>query len=324
MNDITQLNGNVTLTPRDDFSEFGIRTSDLIFNGQSTKYQAIAKNGELVAIMTKVYKVMPNEQVKTEVESLLDRIGAKAFKPSQSKFNWHETHDDGAIFNGPLETQMSLSYLFGDKFDITGAGDYVQTGFNVINSEDGTYGLGISPFVLRNSCDNRMYHLSHENILGASVSQKVGNESYYKNQRGEGDGGKFDVAQNNILTARKELRKLKTSRRHSKNLNLEYIYDVVGNIRQFSDKVIQRYKEMVDLKVNQVTAERLAKAMPKRVTDDLSWMGIDKKTGEVTLKDVTQWKAFNDITQSLTYGEAGFAPTFKNYKALDKIMVAVK
>jgi hypothetical protein len=311
MTNFEQLNGNVTLTPRDDFSEFGIRTDNLSFNGLPTKYQTINKNGELVAIMTKVYKVMPNEQVKTEVESLIDRIGAKPFVPAKSKYDWCETDDKGASFNGPLRTQMSLSYLFPEKFDITGEGDHVRTGFNVINSEDGTYGLGISPFVLRNSCDNRMYHLSHENILGERVRGIVN----LKN--------KAEVSAN-IRTARGELRKLKTSRRHSKNLDLEYIYDVVGNIKQFSTKVIDRYREMYELKVNQVMADKLAKAMPKRVTDGLNWMNINKKSGAVTLKDVGQWDAFNDITESLTYGKAGFAPTLKNYKALDKIMVAVK
>ena len=302
----------IQTSSRDEFPEYGIKTENVFFNSVPTKYQAITKHGEFVTFMTKSYYVMPNGQIKKTVEEMLPRIGASAFVPKNSKYGWHESGDkDGAIYNNALETQMTLSYLFPEKFDITGAGDFVETGFSVINSEDGTYGLTISPFVLRNSCDNRMFHLAHESIVGYQSGKTV-----QKNQL-------LAQGQQNVKLARDELQTLKLSRRHSKSLDLDYIVDVIKNIKTFSNKVIDRYQEMYQLKVNQATAEKLAKEMPKRVLDDCRWIDIAKNTGKVTLKDVTEWDAFNDITKSLTYGKSVLSATLATYKQLDRIMVTV-
>ena len=298
--------------PREEWTEYGLKTENVFFNNVPTKFQAITKHGEFVTFMTKSYFPMPNGQVKSTVEGLLEKVNAEAFIPANSKYGWHESGDkDGAIYNNALETQMSLSYLFPEKFDITGSGDTVKTGFSVINAEDGTYGLTISPFVLRNSCDNRMFHLAHESIVGYQSGKTV-----QRNQL-------LAQGQENVKLARDELKTLSLSRRHSKQLDLDYIVDVISNIKTFSDKVINRYKEMYQLKVNQATAEALAKAMPKRVLEDCNWLDIAKNTGKVTLKDVTEWDAFNDITKSLTYGKSVLSATLATYKKLDRIMVTV-
>lgn len=306
-------NSNLLQTSsRDEFPEYGIKTENVFFNNIPTKYQAITKHGKFVTIMTKSYYVMPNGQIKKTMENILPKVGAKPYVPANTKYGWHESGDkDGAIYNSSLQTQMTLSYLFPEKFDITGAGDFVETGFSVINSEDGTFGLTVSPFVLRNSCDNRMFHLAHEKIVGYETGKTV--------QRND----LLVQGQQNVTLARAELDTLSLSRRHSKSLNLDYIVDVVANIKTFSQKVIDRYQQMYQLKVNQATAEALAKAMPKRVLDDCKWIDVAAKTGKVTVKDVTQWDAFNDITKSLTYGKSVLSATLSTYKQLDRILVTV-
>ena len=101
-----------------------------------------------------------------------------------------------------------------------------------------------------------------------------------------------------------------------------------GKTLVFASAIIENIKPNFGIQALILTptrelAEQLAKALPKRVTDDLKWLDIGKKTGKVTIiGDVTQWEGFNDITKSLTYGKSAFSATLKTYRTLDKIMVA--
>lgn len=285
-------------------------------DGSRTNQLAIEKHGRVVNVMTQAYFVVPNFQVQEIIDKLLDHkaIGAKKFQPSKKKHaKWLQTEVSN-MFTDVTDTEMVSSYVFPEIFDITGKGDHVQCGFNVRNSESGSCAFSISPFTHRDSCDNRMFHLANEKILGYGVTISVGVDDVLKEAKKKIQQAKQDYSE--IIRGFKKP--------HTKSLKVDLIENALISVRLGAQNVINRYKEMYDLKIRKVQAEQLAKRMPKFVLDDLSWLKVNKKN-EVTFdKDVTEWDAFNDITKLLTHEGRSFRPTLNQYRHLDKILVQVK
>ena len=89
---------------------------------------------------------------------------------------------------------------------------------------------------------------------------------------------------------------------------------------------------MSELQVSAEQAELLAKRLPVKLTDTLSWLNVsdnrDKKTDKLIGKagtlsrDVDQWEAFNDLTHELSNNtDRAFLSTNESYAQVDKILI---
>src|SRR3990172_1060597 len=289
----------------------------LNLDGSRTNQLAIEKHGRVVNCMTTSYYVVPNFQIRELIKQLIERkeISATEYRPSNKRHGKWLQNEVGGVATDITDTEMVSSYIFPEKFDITGAGDFVKTGFSLRNSEAGHSALSISPFTDRNSCDNRMFHLAHEQILGFGVEINV-------------------TPNKALIEAKKNIREARANfdgvirgfkKPHTKSLKIEIIEKALIAVRLQSQNVINRYREMYQLKIQKVQAEAIARRMPKFVLDDLAWLHVGKKKEEITFdKDVTQWDAFNDITKLLTHQGRSFRPTLDQYRKLDTILVKVK
>lgn len=294
---------------------YGNLKEKIILNrdGSHTNQLAIEKFGRVVNVMTTQYWVVPNFDVIKQVEPILTKkeINAKRFAPNKSEKTYRWANGVGHKSFNVEQTEMAATYMFGDKFDITGHGDFVETGFSIRNSESGKAAFSISPFTYRNSCDNRMYHLASEKILGAGVLLSIVPDEALLKQR------------QRIADVRQEysevLRGFKKS--HTKSLKLDLIEKAIIAVKLGAEQVINRYKEMYDMKLLKAQAEAISKRIPTFVTKQLDWLKVEKD-GEIKFeKDLTQWEAFNDLTRILTHDGRNFAPTLNQFRRVDEILV---
>jgi hypothetical protein len=295
---------------------YGNLKEKIILNpdGSHTNQLAIEKYNRVVNFMTTSYWVVPNFDILRVVTPILEKsgIGAKPFTPSNedSSFRWMNSNRNTGY--DPNGTEMVSSYVFGEKFDITGNKDFVQCGFTIRNSESGKGAFSISPFTHRNSCDNRMYHLASERVLGAGVLVQLAPDEAM-------------CIQKDRIMAEKErfgeiIRGFKKS--HTKTINLKLIERAILTVKLGGEQVINRYKEMYQMKILKAQAEAIAKKMPQFITKNLDWLTIKEKTGEVSYKsDTSQWDAFNDLTRLLTHEGKNFIPTLNQFKKVDEILV---
>jgi hypothetical protein len=300
-------------------SGYGNLKEKIILNpdGSRSNQLAIEKHGRVVNVMTSMYWVVPNRDILEVVKPILSdhTVNATPLKPSNTKFSWANRAD--YIAEDKIGTEMFASFLFEDlTFDITGNNDMVKVGFSVRNSESGKGAFSISPFTWRNSCDNRMYHLANERILGRS-------------------GIEILQATPDLVAKKEQIKKAKEQysevlrgfkKPHTKSIKIDLIKEAIQSVRLGAEQVVNRYKEMYRLKVQKVQAQQIARRMPKFVLDELSWLEISKK-GKILEsydKDISQWDALNDITKVLTHKGKSFAPTMRQFKTIDEILVAQK
>jgi hypothetical protein len=276
---------------------------------------AIEKHGRVVNFMTTAYHVLPNYDIHKLVSPLLSdkNINAVPLDTSNQRHGQWTGKRVGHTVYDTDGTDMVSTYMFPEEFDITGNNDKVKCGFTFKNSEAGHGAFSVSPFTLRNSCDNRMYHLAHESILGFGVRIEVEKTLTLQDKVKQIVDAKADYS--------KDIRGFK--KRHSNSLRLEDITKALIQIRLGAENVINRYKEMYELKVLQVQAEQIARRFPKFVLETLDWIEYDAKKDVVDFvdPDVLQWDAMNDITKALTHEGKTFAPTLHQYKILDQILV---
>ncbi len=309
---------------------------------EPTNYQRIQYNGRFVNYMSTMYNVLPNEDVLKTADLVASVIDAKHSVPKQPKKftaqtgNWCKPK--GHVLSNPEETTMIAHYTIGDPIDVTGAKDMVEFGFGVGNSIDGKGGaFKVFPYTYRTVCDNVAYHIASSATLhtGVSAPQLENTKKSFSfnihsvsaaDKVKLGNDPELEKCIDIVKNAKKEFNQVNFKKAHFNTLNLEYVTNSILSVVE-QGKVLQKaYRDMYNTKVTLKNAQKLFDKIPKSIMTGekvSAWLDYDKKDQKLTLKkDVTEWKAFNDITNELTFGQRGFKPTLEAYSKLDEILVA--
>jgi len=89
---------------------YGYQEKILLFRGNNTRYKAIVKDGCLVAIVSRRYKLIPNEDVKTAVMEIARKRG---FRVSIAEPDWRlymfiEKNSTGVMVSNSVDGTISL------------------------------------------------------------------------------------------------------------------------------------------------------------------------------------------------------------------------
>lgn len=271
--------------PQDWIQKYGIHTYELSVNSGEKKKQLVMKGNRLVEVFTPSYQVLPNEIVIEEFDRIAGEIGAVPFKANWDH-GWYEQHKEKPnVIMGQYGDSVACLYTLGRLQDtLVTKDDPVDIGIVGRNSIDGSAGFGVSIFTYRKICSNMMMHLASEKMMHVTDIAKLRNFAKETSQNPE------------VLAS--------ITRKHTKNLDKSSIKESIELVLQGAENVVNRYKDMVLEKITLEQAKKIARVMPTKICESLNWLGEDEKTNEIKILDenVSQWKAFNDITDCLTNG----------------------
>ena len=122
------------------FDQYKLYQAPVKFMGKETRYKAIIKDNQLVAIVGKKYKLLPNEVVVEVAKEIAEKVGAVPFERQNVMYN-------------KRSTRVFVSYILPDREDVIG-NDKVHPGFTIQNSIDATLAFSCSGFTYRTICRN--------------------------------------------------------------------------------------------------------------------------------------------------------------------------
>ncbi len=132
----------------DRWAQYGLSEPEIVFQNDETRYKAIVRNDELVAILGKGYKLFPNEEALKIADSSAKLAGLEPFDPFKIPGIKTEDH----VLYSDNGHKIRAIYTAGkiDKVD----GDEVNVGVNVFNAIDGSSSFGCGLFTFRSICSN--------------------------------------------------------------------------------------------------------------------------------------------------------------------------
>jgi len=147
------------------FAQYNLYQAPLRFMSKDTRYKAIIKEGQLVAIVGKTYKLLPNEVAIEIAKDVAAKLGAVPFA------------EDNIMYNKRL-TRVFVSYILPDSESVIG-NDTVHPGFTIQNSIDATLAFSCSGFTYRTACKNgvmvgfkRLSTVYHKHTGGLEVEKE--------------------------------------------------------------------------------------------------------------------------------------------------------
>jgi hypothetical protein len=291
----------LSLKTKETFRKYGIKTYNIEANGKDwNKYQFIERKGNPIAILSSKYQVLPNELVIEKADQIAQKLDAKPFTfDDRNWFSKYEVHEH--VLASANLASMSALYVFKEDVDITGEGDYVHLGYSVGNAIDGSRAFSVAIFTFRRVCSNFMLHLHSEKML-----KVVNGEQITANLR---------LNQTQTLAS--------VSRRHTKSLSTKMVLPTIRAVIKSADTVVQRYRAMKKTELLEKQAAQVVNYLPKRVYGVLPYIDVNSDNNKVTVtQKVSQWQAFNDLTQALSHGKGSFGTTLDQMRRLDAIFVA--
>jgi hypothetical protein len=291
----------LSLKTKETFRKYGIKTYNIEANGKDwNKYQFIERKGNPIAILSSKDQVLPNELVIEKADQIAQKLDAKPFTfDDRNWFSKYEVHEH--VLASRNLASMSALYVFREDVDITGEGDYVHLGYSVGNAIDGSRAFSVAIFTFRKVCSNFMLHLHSEKML------KVVN--------GEQITADLRLNQTQTLAS--------VSRKHTKSLSTKMVLPTIKAVIKSADCVVQRYRAMKKAELLEKQAAQVVNYLPKRVYGVLSYIDVNQDNNKVTItQKVSQWQAFNDLTQALSHGKGSFGTTLDQMRRLDAIFVA--
>jgi hypothetical protein len=295
------MRSRLSLKTKESFRKYGIKTYNIEANGKDwKKYQFIERKGNPIAILSSKYQVLPNELVIEKADQIAQKLDAKPFTfDDRQWFSKYEVHEH--VMASRNLASMSALYVFREDVDITGEGDYVHLGYSVGNAIDGSRAFSVAIFTFRRVCSNFMLHLHSEKML-----KVVNGEQITANLR---------LNQTQTLAS--------VSRRHTKSLSTKMVLPTIKAVIKSADCVVQRYRAMKKAELLEKQAAQVVNYLPKRVYGDLSYIDVNPDNNKVTVtQKVSQWQAFNDLTQALSHGKGSFGTTLDQMRRIDAIFAA--
>ncbi|MEW6589354.1 MAG: hypothetical protein AB1299_09360 [Thermoproteota archaeon] len=291
----------LSLKTKETFRKYGIKTYNIEANGKAwNKYQFIERKGNPIAILSSKYQVLPNELVIEKADQIAQKLDAKPFTfDDRQWFSKYEVHEH--VLASRNLASMSALYVFREDVDITGEGDYVHLGYSVGNAIDGSRAFSVAIFTFRRVCSNFMLHLHSEKMLKVVNGQQI--------------TANLGLNQTQTLAS--------VSRKHTKSLSTKMVLPTIKAVIKSADCVVQRYRAMKKAELLEKQAAQVVNYLPKRVYGQLPYIDVNADNNKVTItQKVSQWQAFNDLTQALSHGKGSFGTTLDQMRKLDAIFAA--
>jgi len=325
-------------TVHQEWKHWGVGVHNVWHNGRHTGKRHITYHDEFVNTCSKQYIVLPNEQVVETVEKVLQAHPEYGLVPDRSTSGgkWCEQNGNMILSKKtsvfPAGTSMMTRYVMGKELDPSGDGRPIKMGIAVSNSIDLTRGFSIMPYHFRPYCTNSMYHVSFQSLLSEGNAEIItGRINTYEED--------IVTARNNIAGAERYLtqvgddnRKRIQSIRHTKRLTEEFIEEQIVRSLDSLSVITEKYAELARLKLSKFHAQRIVDSMPKTSIKNFDFIethDVTDKNGNVYTEadvkgDVTQWEAFNAMTDYLSHGSLNYNSTVNHFREVDSIFMSVK
>ena len=122
----------------------------MLFNAEDSGYKTIVKDGEIVSIVRKGYKLLPNEEAVIIADKAAQMAELTPF--NEFKGPWYNPMDDHVIRDNH---QVHALYTLPGSYQVDQEKMYLGVG--VHNSIDGSLGFGCGIFTFRHACENMVW-----------------------------------------------------------------------------------------------------------------------------------------------------------------------
>ena len=239
---------------------YGLQEYPVLFNDNATWLKAITRNGELVNMVSKRYKLLPNEEVAKLADSAAQVAGLVPF--SEFSGDWYTKMSDHIIYDND---QYRIHALYAMNQPYTIQGDKMHLGVGIHNAIDGSMGFGCGIFTFRHACANMV--LAGMKNWEMSFDQRKTLEYVYKKHVG---------AEFEILTGK--------------------LAQTVQRIMERVPMLISWYDQLAVEKATKEMVQRLQKStIPKKVLPP--YLQIEKGQTQIQVPKKTQWEVYNDVTR---------------------------
>lgn len=262
----------------DVWKDYNIHSSRLYHNGEKTPYKGVFKDGRLVFMPFKTYKVLPNEKALEIAERVAEEVDAKRFLTwtadwviDYEKSAGIEYRDEKHILRtGKFGDQIHALYKMGEPVVIDKT--EVEIGFGIHNAIDGSLGFGVVGFSFRPFCNNMVF------MVAGKRAFRLGEMAF-----GEGLALVYQ--------------------KHTKNFDVSDfgLQDKVTKVVKETQAIIEAYQTWTEIRLNQEIAEGIAKLLPKRdIVKNLPYIELEKDKVVLNPELVpTLWEAYNDTTEAI-------------------------
>lgn len=161
----------------DQWAEYDLTQPRVLFDGAETRYKAILKGSELVAILGKDYHLLPNEEALKIANSAAKLAGLQPFDPFQVPGIKHE----GNVLYSENGHRIRAIYTTSKPAKVDG--DEVNVGVNVFNAIDGSSSFGCGLFTFREICSNGVIY-GYEKIMSVRRIHTKGMEAVVEDLKG--------------------------------------------------------------------------------------------------------------------------------------------
>jgi len=290
---------------RDEWTQYNLKAETLVRNNTPMNYQVIVKDDKPVAVFTKAYKVLPNEEAIKVANDVTNRMGLVPASQMSSEWKFNATDNFPDVFYGKknnVVTKISAMYVSPEPVDL-GIGsdsDPVKIGVKVGNSIDGSQGFGACVFMFRKLCGNMSQHLQSSRMLQLSTAEL---------------GKVRDLSTQTITSA---------SFIHRESLKIEIVEKLIEDVINGADSVVKRFKDMKQEQLTKEQALEVARVYPATVSKNVDWLDYNKKDKQWTprVNGVTKFDAFQDMTDILSHTtRLGFDSVNFGLQTADRILV---
>lgn len=293
MIDIQSSTLTTLLNPDNCYPEYDIQSEYLVVNGKDTKQQIIQKNHKVVSLgLTSNYTLIPNELVHKTVLDAVSHVEVEGMKPiplkPTGKNAWYTDNGDGLFLNND-QTRASFAFVLPKEYDFTGNGDFGKIGFFGLSDIIGKSAVRFGSASYRLACDNQMFHL-------ATGGAKKG--SALIDQR--------------IRTG---------YARHTSNLNIDVIAEMIQNVLLDSLNILKKYRQWHETKLSVSEGIMLIQSLPKYVLDKCTFGSYDKESNKYNVDStMTKYQAFNEMTQFITHDSSNYRQALLLMQKVDSVL----
>ena len=290
---------------RDEWTQYNLKAETLVRNNTPMNYQVIVKDDKPVAVFTKAYKVLPNEEAIKVANDVTNRMGLVPASQMSSEWKHNATENFPDVFYGKknnVVTKISAMYVSPEPVDL-GIGsdsDPVKIGVKVGNSIDGSQGFGACVFMFRKLCGNMSQHLQSSRMLQLSTAEL----------------GKVRNLSTQTITSASFI--------HRESLKIDIVEKLIEDVINGADSVVKRFKDMKQEQLTKEQALEVARMFPATVSKNVDWLDYNKKDKQFTprVNGVTTFDAFQDMTDILSHTtRLGFDSVNYGLQTADKILV---
>ena len=305
------------------FGKYKLFTKQLVLNGKPMGSVTIVKdvlNG-FYGRVSENYQVVPHPYLQDLVRTVsteLD-IDLKMAKGTERMGSWYK---ESTIDGSPISKDgryMCMSYVPTNDVGVDigeiigGRKDTINAGITVRNTLDGTTSLSISPFTVRQICQNQMHHIM--TTVAGWKGNFTGKIAALIKQKALETWEHSAVLQKKFQDQTDFLGKIYKGRFiHTKNIasQEEALAHTVAVQLQFAKDYLHDYEELARTKLLMTKVQGIVDAMPVGLNKQIKAIdvkrqkvkkGLYENVVTITDENKTEYDLLNDYTDILTHGD---------------------